>query len=220
MQIVDTIGFPDKKTLDTVRNSIENFDSVLNPDGIKILFESPVIANDVKKLLENANFNVEISDDDGRISLNGKLKNIPSVVVPVVKDINQDNQDNANDVPEKNQVNEIKTKSTLGYLFSNQNFSRNKNYGTIFLTRTLKAIANSKNKPDVIALVNDSVKLALYNATTCDFLKMLERKGTRILVSGMCSDNFGITETIGAGVISDIDEIIQVISSCDRIINL
>lgn len=218
MQIVDTIGFPAKKTLDTVRNSIENFDSVVNPDGIKILFESPVIANDVKKLLENANFTVEISDDDGRISLTGKSKNI----APVAQDVNV-NQDDSSDVPEINQVNQVngtKVKSTLGYLFSNQNFSRNKNYGSIFLTRTIKAIANSKNKPDVIALVNDSVKLALYNTTTCDFLKSLERKGTRILVSGMCSDNFGITETIGAGVISDIDEIIQVISSCDRIINL
>lgn len=219
MQIVDTIGFPAKKTLDTVRNSIENFDSVQNPDGIKILFESPVIANDVKKLLENANFNVEISDDDGRISLIGKLKNI----APVVQDVNQDNSNDVIEINQENQVNETKVKSTqntVGYLFSNQNFSRNKNYGSIFLTRTLKAIANLKNRPDVIALVNDSVKLALYNTTTCDFLKILERKGTRILVSGMCSDNFGITETIGAGVISDIDEIIQVISSCDKIINL
>lgn len=219
MQIVDTIGFPAKKTLDTVRNSIENFDSVVNPDGIKILFESPVIANDVKKLLENANFNVEISDDDGRISLIGKLKNI----APVVRDVNQDNSNDVIEINQENQVNETKVKSTqntVGYLFSNQNFSRNKNYGSIFLTRTLKAIANLKNRPDVIALVNDSVKLALYNTTTCDFLKSLERKGTRILVSGMCSDNFGITETIGAGVISDIDEIIQVISSCDKIINL
>lgn len=219
MQIVDTIGFPAKKTLDTVRNSIENFDSVQNPDGIKILFESPVIANDVKKLLENANFNVEISDDDGRISLIGKLKNI----APVVRDVNQDNSNDVIEINQENQVNETKVKSTqntVGYLFSNQNFSRNKNYGSIFLTRTLKAIANLKNRPDVIALVNDSVKLALYNTTTCDFLKILERKGTRILVSGMCSDNFGITETIGAGVISDIDEIIQVISSCDKIINL
>ena len=214
---IDIRGTSSKNAIENVKNAIKNFNESIDYDGIRIFSESPVTASEIKRVLEANNFVVELADDDGRISVHGIRKSIKNNAVsePEILPEKLPEQDEAikKKIPEKLKV-------SSAYLFSNQNFSRNKNYGKIFLNKTLKTIANLKTPPDVIALVNDSVKLALYNTSTCDLLKILERKGTRVLVSGMCSDNFGVTEIIGAGIISEIDEILEEVSACDKVISL
>ena len=74
--------------------------------------------------------------------------------------------------------------------------------------------------PQLVALMNEGVKLALKNTSSCDHLSALRKKGTRILVCGTCTNHFGITADIGAGVISNMFEITEALLSADKILSL
>ena len=74
--------------------------------------------------------------------------------------------------------------------------------------------------PRTVALINEGVKLALFDSSSCDHLKNLERKGTNILVCGTCVNHFGITDSVGAGVISTMFEIVEALNGSGRILSL
>ena len=68
--------------------------------------------------------------------------------------------------------------------------------------------------------MNEGVKLALNHTSSLDHLLALERGGVRILVCGTCTNHFGITADIGAGVISNMFEITEALLSADKILSL
>ena len=88
------------------------------------------------------------------------------------------------------------------------------------MAKFVASLAHAKTRPDVIGLLNAAVSLAAYNAPSCDDLKRLESDGVQILVSGACSDRLGITEALGAGVVSDMSEILDAVLSCEKIISI
>ncbi len=231
MNDINTTGLNSRDASELLRKNLKN-----NPDSLNVTSESPVIASELKHILENANYSVEITDDDGKILLIATRENaatIPDNDEPEKPEILKSEQISISDyAPDAEFESETKAereqipaqispeKFRTAYIFSNTNFSRNKNFGLTFLNRSLQSIAKLDHKPDLIVLLNEAVKLALYNTSSCDTLKFLERNHTRILVSGLCSDNFGITETVGAGIIAELDEIFYEISTCERVISL
>ena len=92
--------------------------------------------------------------------------------------------------------------------------------GGILIKGFLAGLAKSDPMPDSIILLNDGVKLALFDSSTCDHLKDLEARGTQILISGVCVSHFGITDSIGAGVIANIYEIVDVINKAVKVVCL
>lgn len=79
--------------------------------------------------------------------------------------------------------------------------------GDTLMKAFLGTAAQSDNAPRVIALMNEGVKMALPDRSTCDTLCELEEKGVRLLICGTCAKHFGITEEIKIGVISNMFEI-------------
>ena len=67
--------------------------------------------------------------------------------------------------------------------------------------------------------MNEGVKLALFDSSSCDHLKNLEWKGTNILVCGICVNHFGIVDSVGVGVISNMLEIVEALNGAERIMN-
>ncbi|MBQ8693192.1 MAG: hypothetical protein IJ520_08615 [Synergistaceae bacterium] len=92
--------------------------------------------------------------------------------------------------------------------------------GGILIKGFLAGLARSEPAPDSIILLNGGVKLALFDSSTCDHLKDLEARGTQILISGVCTSHFGITDSIGAGVIANIYEIVDVINKAVKVVCL
>lgn len=79
--------------------------------------------------------------------------------------------------------------------------------GDTLMKAFLGTVAKSDNTPCVIALMNEGVKMALPDRSTCDTLCELEEKGVRLLICGTCAKHFGITKEIKIGVISNMFEI-------------
>ena len=214
MLTVNIISKSINEALSLTRAAIEQ-----ENDGVRLLSDSPDTALNIKKFLETQNYEVMFEDDNGKIILTATFRTSPqpsqnefkpiinTPAQPIIKPVQR--------------LSPIDFKTAFGILITGKNFSReSRQYGRVFLKRVIESLNSLKKIPDVIALMNEGVKLALYNSASCDFLKELEQKGCRVMISGMCADNFGLTESIGAGVISNIADIIEAVSSCDKVISL
>ena len=84
----------------------------------------------------------------------------------------------------------------------------------------LSALSQLNNAPLVVALMNEGVKLALYDSSSCDHLKNLEKKGALLLVCGTCVNHFRIAEQIGAGTISNMFEILEALNKAGKVMTL
>lgn len=88
--------------------------------------------------------------------------------------------------------------------------------GDVLMKAFLGTVAQSGELPSAIALMNEGVKLALPDRSTCDTLRGLEEKGVKLLICGTCTKHFGITGKIEVGVISNMFEITEAIFAAGR----
>ena len=219
MITINTLGKSNLEAVNLTRNALNE-----EPEQLKILVDGPGVAAEIKKFLETQSYNVVPEDDGRKLILTGTKSTAlePSNKIKI-EPVQIQNQ-NLNQTPAQNNINinnNNNIKRTTGFLFTGKNFSReNKKYGRIFLRKVIESLTKLNPRPDVIALMNEGVKLAVYDSSSCDLLKDLEAKGCRILVSGMCADNFGLTESIGAGRISAILDILEIMLKCDKVVSL
>ncbi|MBQ7665750.1 MAG: hypothetical protein IJS42_03445 [Synergistaceae bacterium] len=174
---------------------------------IKILMDSPLIWPEINKFLSSQGFSdIVPEDDDGAlyvlISKNGQSET--------------DNPEelNSDGAAAMSEIQVIRNTSAI--LISGEN----KKYRYDFLRKFLRSLMNSRIKPNIIALMNDSVKLAAYDSETCDYLKRLESNGVNILVSESCTDRLKLSEAIGTGELLDMSEIIERVLECEKVISI
>jgi intracellular sulfur oxidation DsrE/DsrF family protein len=84
----------------------------------------------------------------------------------------------------------------------------------------LGTLSQLDEPPTAVALMNEGVKLALYDSSSCDHLKNLEKKGVVLLVCGTCVNHFQIAERVGAGTISNMFEIVETLNKAHKILSL
>jgi selenium metabolism protein YedF len=72
--------------------------------------------------------------------------------------------------------------------------------------------------PDSLIFYNAGVKLTVEGADVLDDLKQLEAAGVSLLVCGTCANYFGMSDTIAAGCISNMYDIVSVMAGAGRLI--
>lgn len=90
--------------------------------------------------------------------------------------------------------------------------------GEVLIKAYLGTIAQSDTPPASIALMNEGIKLALPESSTLETLQEIEKRGTKILVCGTCTNHFGVTDQIKVGVISNMFEIAGSLMNADKAI--
>lgn len=205
-------------TLNTAGKSVKDSAKIIkdaisrsNDDEIKILIGEPGSAENIKKILESNGFNDIIPEDN-----DGELYITASKVQVNHENVNHESAAlrqtvNSDSIPSKTPV-----PSSTGVLIS----CRNREYNSSFMKKFLSSLVQSNNKPDVIGLLDSAVKIAAYNSPLCTFLKKLEASGVQILISESCSDRLEIGGAAGAGVITDMSEIIDEVFSCGKVISI
>ena len=88
--------------------------------------------------------------------------------------------------------------------------------GDVLMKAFLGTLAQRKDLPRVVALMNGGVFLALPEHSTCDTLKEMEAKGVTILVCGTCAKHFGVTDVVGVGSISNMFEITEAVFAASK----
>ena len=229
MLTLSTAGKSEKEAVKIVRDSVSNS----SENELKILIDGPLHAEVIKDYLVTQGFdNILPEDDDGALYLVATRSQTPDEPEPEASQPEQeaetvDDKEKPDDfkilqseeIPQKNPEPEqiIQTiPSTTGILISCEPGKTNQ----AFCKNFLASLVNAEHKPDVIALINNAVKLAAYNSQTCDFLKELEADGVKIYISESCADRLSMTGAVGVGVILDMSEIFDEIFVCGKVISV
>ena len=201
-----TLNAAGKSANESVNMIREALDS--NEDEIKILLDDPSVWPEINKFLNSQGFNdIVPEDDDG------------ALYIMVSKNAQKDKEEvheEAHETESSSSFTSANSKNATAILISGEN----RKYRYDFLRKFLLSLMASRIKPDIIALMNDSVKLAAYDSETCDYLKKLNAEGVNVLVSESCADRLKLTEAIGTGELEDMSEIIERVLECEKVISI
>ncbi len=84
----------------------------------------------------------------------------------------------------------------------------------------LKALLAEDNKPEVLVLYNSGVKLAAKDSPVLETLQSLENLRVEIICCGTCVNFYGLTDLIQAGRVTNMAEIVRVLSEAQNTITL
>ena len=210
MITVNAIGKPCPEPVALTKAALEK-----GAEELEVLVDNPVSATNVKRFLENRGFRVLLQDDDGRLKLTAGKKTEPSASASPARAPQAPAPARAAPMPVPQPA------EGLAVLITGKTLGRSdEELGEILIRRFLGALSQLALPPRTVALMNEGVKLALFDSSSCDHLKNLERKGTNILVCGTCVNHFGIVDSVGVGVISNMLEIVEALNGAGRILSL
>ena len=210
MIVVNATGRACPESVDMTKAALDK-----GAEELEVLVDNPQAATNFKRLLEGRGFRVLLPDEDGRLKLTAGKKTEPSVSTSRASASQAQAPAPAAPMPVPRPV------EGMAVLITGKTLGRNdEELGEILVKGFLGALSQLDVPPRTVALINEGVKLALFDSSSCDHLKNLERKGTNILVCGTCVNHFGITDSVGAGVISTMFEIVEALNGSGRILSL
>ena len=107
--------------------------------------------------------------------------------------------------------------ATLAVLVTGNTLGRSdQELGEVLIKGFLGALSKLTTPPAVIAFMNEGVKLALPESSACDHIRDLEKGGAKVLICGTCTNHFGITDKIGVGTVSNMFEILEMVTGADK----
>ena len=169
---------------------------------LEVLVDNAVAASNVTRLLEGQGFQVECREEGSEFRLTGRRDGAAAATAPASASCPQSGA----------RLAVLVTGKTLG--------REDKELGEVLIKGFMGTLSKLGTPPAVLALMNEGVKLALPEASTCDHLKDLEKAGTRVLVCGTCTNHFGVTEQVGVGTVSNMFEILEAVTGADRILSV
>ena len=93
----------------------------------------------------------------------------------------------------------------------------NDELGAVLIKAFLHTVAGQAQKPDVMIFYNTGVKLTVQGSDVLDDLKKLESEGVQILVCGTCLNYFEVKNKLAAGIVSNMYDIVETMSSAGRL---
>jgi selenium metabolism protein YedF len=197
-------------------------------EELDVLVDNPIAASNVRRFLESKGFSVRLSDDDGLLTVSARKKEGGASTTTAFKNTpatpaasGKKTEKQAIPQPAESHPASSAVKETFSVLVTCQTLGRNDpQLGEVLMKSFLGTLSQMDEAPVVVALMNEGVKLALFDSSSCDHLKNLEKKGVTILVCGTCVNHFQIAEQIGAGTISNMFEILEALNKAGKIITL
>ncbi|MCL2353329.1 MAG: hypothetical protein FWC69_01715 [Defluviitaleaceae bacterium] len=107
----------------------------------------------------------------------------------------------------------------LAIALNGEYMGKDESIGKVFLSNFLNSLSGAATCPEYIILYNSAVKIACQNDFDIENLKMLEARGTKILLCGTCVKHYDIESQIKIGTISNIHEITQVMMNAKKLIS-
>ena len=191
---------------------------------LEVLLDNPVSASNVMRFLESNGFGVQLKDDEGTITISARKGEQPPKAV-AFKRQTADYAVEAQPVPipQTAPLNSIplpERSGTFSVLITNHSLGRDPELGEALMKNFLAALPQMERPPLAVALVSEGVKLALYDSSSCDHLKSLEKRGVTILVCGTSANYFNIMDQIGAGSISNMFEMVETLNKAGKVMTL
>lgn len=189
MQIVDARGLECPKPVIKAKEALDG-----GAVKLKILVDNEVAASNVTRFLKGRGLDIKREGEAPNITVEGEK----------------------NDVGVKTAAPEAKAASWSLLLLSDKIGADSAGLGDVLMKAFLGTIVKGATLPDAVALMNDGVKMALEERSTCDTLRELEQAGVPLLICGTCVKHFNITDKVKIGVISNMFEITDTVFSCSK----
>lgn len=162
---------------------------------LEISVDNDIAVSNVTRLLNNKGFSVELEKNSETQERKLKAKKVSDEAVA-----STDNKE-----------------KVLAILVAHDVLGGNdKELGEVLMKAFLGCISKLSHRPAVMAFMNEGVKLVLQDSSACDYIKELEKLGTKILVCGTCTTHFDVTNKVAVGTISNMFEIMEMITGADN----
>ena len=162
---------------------------------LEVSVDNDIAVSNVTRLLNNKGFSVELEKSSETQERKLKAKKVSDEAVA-----STDNKE-----------------KVLAILVAHDVLGGNdKELGEVLMKAFLGCISKLSHRPAVMAFMNEGVKLVLQDSSACDYIKELEKLGTKVLVCGTCTTHFDITNKVAVGTISNMFEIMEMITGADN----
>lgn len=165
---------------------------------LEVLVDNDIAVSNVTRLLEGRGFQVQVQrDGEERKLIAKKTGDAPASSSPHAGG------------------------PLLAVLVTGKTLGRNDEaLGEVLIKAFLGTLSKLTTPPAVIAFMNEGVKLALAESSACDHIKDLEKIGTKVLVCGTCTKHFEITDEVAVGTVSNMFEILEMITGADKVLSI
>jgi hypothetical protein len=106
------------------------------------------------------------------------------------------------------------------FITSNRIGNQDQELGARLMNSFFLKLIQTDSLPSHIILMERGVQLLLPEAPCLDAVKALEGRGVEVLGSKRCLEYYGVKERIGAGRVSSMFNIIEVMQEADKVIHL
>jgi selenium metabolism protein YedF len=90
--------------------------------------------------------------------------------------------------------------------------------GHILMSTYIKALKDTDKLPDKILFYNNGVKLVINTSPDIENLRDLEKMGVEILICGTCVNFYSLEQVMGAGTISNMFVMAEIMASTGKVI--
>ena len=90
--------------------------------------------------------------------------------------------------------------------------------GEILIKAFINTLPEVTNQPKSLVFLNAGIFLALKNSPVIESLAKLEQSGVKIFVCGTCLDYYGEKSNIGVGIVSNMYDILEQLSTASSVV--
>ncbi|MEA3284194.1 MAG: sulfurtransferase-like selenium metabolism protein YedF [Synergistota bacterium] len=210
MQTVDARGKMCPQPVIMTKKAIE-----AGASEIKVIVDNAIAGQNVTRLLKSKGFEVVLeAENDLDIAVTGIRGDGPSEGEDGTSPSENTRGGSNGPSGDSKAIAVIITKDILG--------GADRDLGEILIKGFLGTLHQLDDEliPETLAFMNEGVRLALKDSSTCESIIELEKKGCRILVCGTCVNHFGIADQVGVGEISNMFDISEAMLKADSILSL
>ncbi|MBE0661704.1 MAG: sulfurtransferase-like selenium metabolism protein YedF [Bacteroidales bacterium] len=94
----------------------------------------------------------------------------------------------------------------------------NDELGELLIKGFINTLPEIDNRPKSLVFMNSGIFLALKDSLVIDSLLKLEKEGVKILVCGTCLDYYKKKEELGVGIVSNMYDILNILSNAAKVL--
>ena len=113
---------------------------------------------------------------------------------------------------------EIKLKETIVVIDSDKMGDGDEEFSKTLLKGFIYALSSQDIPPAKILFYNTGVRLTIEGSASIEDLKVLEKAGAKIYSCGACLNNYGLTEKLSVGEVTNMYDIVSYLMEADLVI--
>ncbi|UCE19275.1 MAG: sulfurtransferase-like selenium metabolism protein YedF [Gemmatimonadota bacterium] len=189
---VDARGLSCPQPVVMTKKALEQMESGI----LDVLVDNRVSSENVARFAQSAGCDAEIEEREGVFTIHIRKREACEIM------------------PEKTE------KEMVVFVRSNTIGRGADELGTILMRSFIPTLLEIEQKPNKMVLVNSGVKLAVEESPVLEFMQEIEREGVELLVCGTCLDFFDLKDKVKVGRVSNMFELVSILSEADKVLSM